>query len=129
MASENSDDDEATEERTRGKGQQPQPLLHRWKVKELRAEHKAKLKQRDAECKRKTAREWLSQLVAGAPAWRRLPVISSVPCWMAETPSSHRLYERGGLFACAACGGIGAYKPQKLLQECNAGEGHLTDAW
>jgi len=60
--------------------------------------------------------------------WRNLPVINCVPDWIAKTPSSHRMYERGGIFACAACGGIGAYKPQKLLKECSAEEGHRTDA-
>ena len=49
-----SEKDEATEERARE--QQPQRLWHRWKVKELQAEHKAKLKHRDAECKRRTAK-------------------------------------------------------------------------
>ena len=65
----------------------------------------------------------------GYANWRRLPVTKSVPPWVGKTPSSHRLFERGRLFACAACGGIGAFEPQKLLRECNRREGHLEDAY
>ena len=116
------------EESEEGAAQQSS-LVPRWKAKQLKQEHRCKRRKAAQETESRILKEWQLQIkTQSADAWKKLPISRACPQWLRKASPTHQLYERGGLFACARCGGVGAYKPQKLLQTC-AGEGYKLAAY
>ena len=104
-------------------------LIPRWKAKQLQQEHRCKRRKATQETESRILKEWQLQIkTQSADAWKKLPISRACPQWLRKASPSHQLYERGGLFACARCGGVGAYKPQKLLRDCE-GDGYKMAAY
>ena len=74
-------------------------------IKKARKKHLKKI-QTEAEA------EWAESLRSLHP----LPISRARPPWLGKTCATHRMYERGGIFGCARCGALGAYKSQRLVK-------------
>ena len=103
----------------------PANFVSRAAAKTIKATIKAKEKRAKLSNHERARREWtrnLARFLAATPASSL-----SAPEWLRRVCCSHSLVERGGVYCCTSCGGIAAFKPQKLVDRCQ-GEGSFHEA-
>ena len=99
-------------------------LISRAAARNAKAEIKKKLRTAKSANRQKAEGEWLKNF--SNYAGTHLPIVHRVPQWLSRVDITHKIVERGGYYGCVKCGGLAAWKPQKLTQRCQA-EGSLSD--